>query len=305
MIKRSILLLILFLPFFSFGQREIFTNTFLSLDNENQFNLRGYQGYYTELDSLLKKDSVFLNHKSFIGIANGVRYYTTNPGEPTYFFNEGKVFIKSNPYKKFHFQFNPSILRSNNFSTFSYEFSSYYQHKKWYVEISSERDLVGARALQVNLISNYYGLSIDYSPVKNLTLVGGYQYNYITDNNKRNFYLTRIIYTLPNEKIYFDFRTKYMRGGTWSEYYFSPESISQQQIGFGFNQDFLNSKSSLKGYLGGGIQKIDNQSMYLLVFDLKLKTKIYKNLSGESTVGIRNFNTYIYGFVDLKLKYNF
>ena len=201
--------------------------------------------------------------------------------------------------------FNPSLLLSKNFSTFSYEFSTAYQYKKWYLEASSERDLVGARALEMNLVSNYYGLSLDYSPIKQLTLVGGLQYNYITDYNKRWFYLSRVVYTLKNEKVYFDFRTKNMMGGEWSPYYFSPEDISQKQIGFGLNETFLNEKFIFKSYIGGGIQTIDKESMYLLTTDFKVSTQLLKKLKGEVSFGIRNFNKYIYSFGNLKLNYSF
>lgn len=288
-----------------YGQKEFFTNSFVSYDNETQFNLRSYQGYQTQLDSLLKKDSIFIKRKSFVGISNGIRYYTTLPNQPTFFFNEAKISIKSNPLEGFNIQFNPSILISKNFSLFSYEFNTNYRYKKWYLEISSERDLVGARALEVNLISNYHGISVDYTPFKNLTIVGGYQYNSITDNNKRDFYFSRIIYTLPNEKIYFDFRTRDMRNGTWSEYYFSPEKIAQRQLGLGYNNLVLSGKGVFKGYLGVGIQEIDQQSMYLLVMDLKFKMNINKKIQSETTLGFRNFNKYIYSFGEVKLRYNF
>ena len=301
----KIFFLILFFPLICFGQREVFTNSFISVDNENQINVRSYQGYQTSLDSLFKKDSIFIKRKTIVGIANGLRFYQTDIGQPTYFFNEAKIFIKSNPFKKVNVLFNPSLLMSRDFTTFTYDFNTTYQHKKWYVELSSERDLVGARALEVNLVSNYYGFSVDYSPVKTLTMVGGYQYNIISDGNRRPFYLTRIVWTLSNEKVYFDFRTKDMRGGEWSPYYFSPESISQKQIGFGINQSYLNDRGLFKLYIGTGLQTIDDQTMYLLSFDLKLINQILPRLRNEATFGIRNFNKYLYSFGDLKLKYTF
>ncbi len=293
------------MPFISYGQREFFTNSFVSFDNENQVNIRTYQGYQTSLDSLMKKDSIFIKRKSFVGIANGLRYYQTNVNEPTYYFNEAKIFIKSRLNQKFNFMLNPSLLMSKNFTTFVYEFNTTYQYKKWYVEVSSERDLVGARALEVNLISNYYGFSVDYSPIKRLTLVGGYQHNIITDGNIRSFYLSRIIYVLPNQKLFFDFRTKDMRGGQWSQYYFSPEKISQKQVGCGYGESYLNDKMLLKLYVGGGVQTIDDQTMYLFSMDFKLINQITRRLRSESELGVRNFNKYFYSFGDLKLKYSF
>ena len=303
--NKLLFLLIFFIPIEVFSQREFFSSSFISVDNENQINIRSNQGISTELDSLFKKDSIFIKRKTFVGISNGIRYYKTNINEPTYYFNESKIYIKSTPFKRFTTIFNPSLLISKNFSTFSYEFSSSYQIKKFYFEASSERDLVGARALMVNLVSNYYGLSVDYNFFKGFTLVGGYQYNYINDNNKRHFLISRIIYTLPNEKIYFDFRTKDMKGGTWSPYYFSPEKISQKQIGFGFNDSFFQDKMAFGGYLGTGLQTIDTETMYLLVVDFKFKSRITKKLVSEGNFGVRNFNKYIYGFTNLKLKYIF
>ena len=302
---KYLILFFSFLTSVSFAQKEVFTQSFISFDNENQLNIRTYQGVSTDLDSLFKKDSIFIKRKSIVGIANGLRYYKTNINEPSYFFNEAKIYIKTKPIERLVIIFNPSLLLSKNFSTFSYEFSTAYQYKKWYLEASSERDLVGARALEMNLVSNYYGLSLDYSPIKQLTLVGGLQYNYITDYNKRWFYLSRVVYTLKNEKVYFDFRTKNMMGGEWSPYYFSPEDISQKQIGFGFNETFLNEKFIFKSYIGGGIQTIDKQSMCLLAGDFKVSTQLMKRLKGEIGFGVRNFNKYIYSFGNLKLNYSF
>jgi len=302
---RKLLLFFILFPLISFGQKKFFTNTFLSLDNENQLIMKTHQGYITDLDSLFKKDSLFIKRKTYVGISNGLRYYRNNLIEPTYFFNEAKIYIKSQPIDKMFVIFNPSLLISKNLSTLSYEFSTSYTYKKFYIELSSERDLIGARALGIDLVSNYHGISLDYSPHKRLTFVGSIQYNHITDNNNRWFYISRVIYTLPSEKIYFDFRKRNMVGGEWSPYYFSPEDISQKQIGFGFNETFLNEKFILKSYIGGGIQTIDKESMYLLTADFKVSTQLLKKLKGEVSFGIRNFNKYIYSFGNLKLNYSF
>ena len=95
-----------------------------------------------------------------------------------------------------------------------------------------------------------------------------------------------------------------MIDGEWSPYYFSPETISQNQIGVGFNDNIKN-KVVIKGYLGSGIQKIDDQNMYLFVLDMKLAYKIHPKLDSEVSLGIRNFNKYIYSFGNAKLNYTF
>jgi len=302
---RKLLLFFILFPLISFGQKKFFTNTFLSLDNENQLIMKTHQGYITDLDSLFKKDSLFIKRKTYVGISNGLRYYRNNLIEPTYFFNEAKIYIKSQPIDKMFVIFNPSLLISKNLSTLSYEFSTSYIYKKFYIELSSERDLIGARALGIDLVSNYHGISLDYSPHKRLTFVGSIQYNHITDNNNRWFYISRVIYTLPSEKIYFDFRKRNMMGGEWSPYYFSPETISQNQMGVGFNQKILKDKAMIKGYLGGGIQKIDDENMYLFALDMKFIYKIKTKLDGETSLGVRNFNKYIYSFGNVKLNYTF
>jgi hypothetical protein len=96
-----------------------------------------------------------------------------------------------------------------------------------------------------------------------------------------------------------------MKGGEWSPYYFSPEDISQKQIGFGLNETFLNEKFLFKSYIGGGIQTIDKESMYLLTADFKVTTQLFKKLKSETSFGIRNFNKYIYSFGNMKLSYSF
>jgi hypothetical protein len=96
-----------------------------------------------------------------------------------------------------------------------------------------------------------------------------------------------------------------MMGGEWSPYYFSPETISQNQMGVGFNQKILKDKAMIKGYLGGGIQKIDDENMYLFALDMKFIYKIKTKLDGETSLGVRNFNKYIYSFGNAKLNYTF
>jgi hypothetical protein len=96
-----------------------------------------------------------------------------------------------------------------------------------------------------------------------------------------------------------------MTNGEWSPYYFSPETISQNQMGVGFNQRISKDKVMVKGYLGGGLQKINDESMYLFALDMKFIYKIHPKLDSEASLGVRNFNKYIYSFGNAKLNYTF
>jgi len=304
--NRFIVFFIFFLsPFVGFSQREILSRSFVSVDNESQINIISHQGIMVNLDSLFKRDSTFIERKTSIGVSNGLRYYRTDIGEINYYFNESKAYFKTKPFKNFTTTFNPSFITSKRFSTFAYEFSSSFKIKKLYFEASSERDLIGARAVDINLTSSNYALSVDYSLFKRITIVGGYQYNHISDNNRRSFISARLIYNLPNEKMYFDLRSRDMKGGSFSLFYFSPERISQRQVGFGLNNSFFKDRLSIKGYVGTGFQIIDTENMYLLAFDLKFKAKLIRRVIAEGNFGVRNFNRYIYGFGSFNLSYIF
>ena len=63
---KYLILFFSFLTSVSFAQKEVFTQSFISFDNENQLNIRTYQGVSTDLDSLFKKDSIFIKRKSIV-----------------------------------------------------------------------------------------------------------------------------------------------------------------------------------------------------------------------------------------------
>jgi hypothetical protein len=218
-------------------------------------------------------------------------------------FNEIRTEFTTKFFKGTKIYFSPALLISGDWSPFIYEFNTFIPLKKFNVEINSERDLVGPRAIKKSIISQYNGVSLDYSPINKLTFVGSFQRNNISDGNIRYFYITRVIYS-PTW-YYFDLRMRNMRGGEWSEYYFSPESINQYNIGAGLTKQMFSGKTKLKSYLGLGLQKVDNQSMTLVLFDLNLSTKFSKNIDGESNIVFRNINKYFFTFGSFKLKYKF
>lgn len=273
-----------------------------SLDNERQFNFRTHKGYLTYLDSLFKKDSIFIKRKTQVGISTGLRYYKTDVGEIDYLYNESKIIINTKPYKNINFIFKPSLVFGNGLSDFFYESQLTYQKSKFYVELSAEKDLVGARSVTQNLTTKNFGISVDYSILKNLVIIGGGQYNLISNNN-RWFYQSKLIYTLPQYNLYFDLRTRNMVGGEWSPLFFSPEAISQKQIGVGYSKTYLDENGVIKLYLGGGLQTIDDVSQYLFSVDVKSINRLSKKFKLETQIGVRNFNQYIYSFGEFNLRY--
>jgi hypothetical protein len=296
------LIIFLLLPLISFGQKEMITLNQFSLDNERQFNFRSYKGYLTQLDSLFKKDSIFIKRKTIVGISTGLRYYKTDIDKIDYLYNESKIIINTKPIKNTNFIFKPSLVFGNGFSDFFYESQLTYQKNKFYVELSAEKDLVGARSVTQNLTTRNYGVSVDYSILKNLVIIGGGQYNLIS-NNSRWFYQSKLIYTLPKTNLYFDLRTRNMIGGEWSPLFFSPEAISQKQVGVGYSQSYSNENGVIKLYLGGGLQTIDDVSQYLFSVDVKSINRLSRKFKLESQIGVRNFNQYIFSFGEFNLRY--
>jgi hypothetical protein len=287
-----------FISFASFGQKQIFTQSFITLDNESQFSLRSYQGYSQSLDSIFKK------RKTFVGVANGFRYYDAKNTNNN--LNESKFLFSSKLTKKLQLNSSASILFNQDWKPFVYDLMLNYQWKRFYLEGFSERELLGVAATNdQKLISNFYGLSVDYNPMHRLTLVTSFSYNKISDGNDRWFQVYRAIYTFPNEKIYVDYKTRLMRGGEYSEFYFSPNSITQNNVGVGVNTLVFRNRSYLKLYFGGGRQTIDNINQNLFIFDIRVSNQLTKQINSEAFFGVRNFNNYIYGFGTFKLLYKF
>jgi len=290
--------LLFFISFASFGQRQFFTNSFSTLDNESEFSLRVYKGYSQSLDSIFRK------RKTFVGIAGGIRYYDAKNTSNN--FREAKFLFNSKLTKKLQLAGSSSILFNQDWNPFVYDLMLNYQWKKFYLEAFSERELLGVAATNDQKItSNFHGISVDYNPYKRFTLVTSISFNKISDGNYRWFQIYRAIYTLPNEKIYIDYKSRLMRGGEYSEFYFSPENITQNNVGLGLNTFIFKNKSYLKIYLGGGRQTIDDVNQNLFIFDLRLISKLGKNTNTETFFGIRNFNNYTYGFGSFKLIHKF
>jgi len=290
------LILFFFICFNCLGQREAFFNTFSTLDNETQFSVRNYTGYRQSIDSICRK------RKTFVGITSGLRYYDAYNSSTN--FSELKFLINSKINKNVEVLFNQSVVYNKKWSPYVYEFLTTYKHKHFYLEAFSERDLLGVSYTnEKKVLSNFHGLSLDYNLPKRITIVNSINYNKITDGNDRWFYLNRIIYTTPNEKFIFDVRTRLMWGGERSEYYFSPNKIKQFSFGFGWREFVLN-KIYVSSYLGLGRQIIDDQTQGLIIADLKLKRKLTNKVNMDLFLGVRNFNSYIYGFGQAKLSIN-
>lgn len=287
----------------TYGQREAFSSNQISLDNESQFFFRNQTGIITPLKSLLKNDSLFLKKKTLIGISTGFRYYKTDIEQLDYIYNESRVYIKSKPIDGLNVSSKFSLVNGNGDINFLYDNQLTYKRGKFYGEISLEKDFVGARSITQNLITENWGLSIDYTPIKNLVIIGGGQYNVVGNDIDRWFYHSKVIYSLPDYNLFFDIRTRNMFGGEWSPLFFSPESISQRQLGIGYNYIYWRESGVIKVYGGGGYQTIDGQTQYLFGVDIKTINQFSLKWRLESQFGIRNFNDYIWSFGEINLRY--
>jgi hypothetical protein len=285
----------------SFAQNDLQTQSKITLDNEKQIIFKSSQGYSHTFDSLSLDDSSRHMFNINAGLFNSFALYQDTSISKK--FNEIRTEFSAKFFKGTKIYFSPAVLISSDWSPLVYEFNTFIPFKKFNIEINSERDLVGPRAIKKTIISQYNGISLDYSPTSKLTLVGSVQRNNITDGNLRYFYITRVIYS--HNWYYLDLRMRNMRGGEWSEYYFSPESINQYNVGAGLTRRLFSGNTKVKSYLGLGLQKVDNQSMTLLIFDLNLSSKLSKKIDGEANIGFRNINQYLFTFGTFKLKYKF
>lgn len=296
---RILTFIFIFIVFNLFGQNDLQIKSKINLDNENQIIFKSYQGYSHTFDSLKIKDSTENLFNVNTGLFNSfVLYQDTSISKK---FNEVRTSLEVHFDKGTKVYFSPAILISNNWSPFIYDFNTFIPFKKFNLEINSERDLVGPRAIKKSIVSQYNGISLDYSPIKKLTIVGSIQKNNITDGNIRYFYISRVIYS-PSW-YFIDARTRNMRGGKWSEFYFSPETIDQWNIGTGFTKRFFSDRTRIKSYFGVGYQRVDKQSMSLIIIDLNLSNKFSKKIEGETSIGLRNIGKYFFTFGEFRLKY--
>jgi len=297
--KYFLILLLSFFTLLATAQDKVVSYSYVTFDNEYQNSVRKYIGY--DKNFIIKnKDTTKEDHVLDITPLIGWRCYFFNGYINR--FNDYRVNTIYRYNRNLCVNGSISFLGSNKWSPIFYDGFIRYNKGRLSTEVFSEKESVGTPLTNdLRYVSYTNGLSVDLRASRRITLVNSIANNRITDGNSRWFYSARIIYTLKN-KSYTDIKIRRMIGGNYSPYYFSPNEISQYNIGWGFNRSFKNDLG-VKFYFGSGLQFINNESMLMLNYDLRLTKKLNKNWNFELSTGSRNFNTYIFNTVNIKFVY--
>ena len=299
--KILIAILLVFMSMVGFSQDKLVSYTYLTADNAYQTSIKQYVGY----------DRLITIHPSDTNKCDKILHIIPLVGYREYYYNN-----KSNQYSDLRlnttlrcdrnlcFGANVSLIHTKDWTPLLYDGFARWTKKRFTTEFFREHELVGTPTTNdLRYTSTFTGVSVDYRLNRYLTVVNGISYNKISDGNDRWYYISRIICSM-GDRTYIDFKTRQMWGGEWSPYYFSPQSMSQYNIGYGFYKPFFNEKLMVKFYGGAGVQVIDKDKMAMFNVDLKLTTNFDSRWNGELSVGSKNFNTYVYNTLSIKITYN-
>ena len=295
------ILLLLLIPFYSISQDKIMLETYLTGDNSYQQSIKQYIGYDKNI-IIHSKDTTKPDKVLDVTPMMGYRYYYYDKVDNT--FSDFRVNLKYKHNKNVLVNINTSILNSKDWNPIFFDGFIRYNKGRYSVESYIENESVGTpKTNQLRYYSKSIGTSLDFKISKKFTIVNSITYNKISDGNDRWFQTSRLIYTI-NQKSYLDLKFKHMLGSDWSPYYFSPESITQYNIGYGLYKPIFKDKAIIKFYFGSGFQLINKDKMLMLNSDLKLSRTFNRKWYGEVSISSRNFNDYIYNTMNIKLAYN-
>ena len=296
---KKIVMLILLLVITGYSQNRVFTDVNIDGDNDATSSYKYYLGYNRDITDVLHF-GVMAGNRNYVdpGLHNSFRDLRLN----------GQYAILDN----LEITTNVSFLFSNDWKPIFYDgLITYNPIDMLYFEGYIEHESVGTeKTNEQKYISTYSGMSVDISVLDELVLVAGFSYNEITDNNYRLYQTYRAVYTLPLEWVFVDFKTKLMTGGDYSPYYFSPNTLSEYNFGIGIRGELGSPRYYSNFYIGGGVQKVNNDLKGLFITNLRIGADFTPTLSGELILGATNAQNNVYGsfwynYGKLKLTYSF
>lgn len=295
-----IILLLILLSVTVHSQNKVFTDIAVDSDNEGTNTYKYYLGYNRSvLDNLQ------------LGVMTGNRHYIDPEINNSY--NDLRLNANYSIFDNVSIIGNVSFLFSNEWNPIFYDgLISYTPNELFYFEAYIEHESVGtAETNNQKYISTYSGFSIDYKLFSDLTLVAGFSYNEISNNTNRLYQVYRLVYTLPTvEWIYLDFKTKLMTGGDYDPYYFSPNSLSEYNFGFGLRGELGSPNYYARFYSGGGVQRVESDMKALFMTNLRIGADFTPELSGELILGATNsqndtYGSFWYEYLKLNISYSF
>ena len=149
---------------------------------------------------------------------------------------------------------------------------------KVYGEVSAERDYVDTvTAIENRWDLKSYSASLDYGPLGDWTLVGGYTFQDIGDGNDRDIYVARVIHDFPWwSPLVVEGRSRALRSDFNARGYFSPLELDEHLLQATFRRPVLDGDWFVSARLGAGVQRINSGDTENL-FDMEVEWRGWFN----------------------------
>jgi hypothetical protein len=223
-----------------------------------------------------------------------------------------RPFAVYSPLNNLSIRGNLSFLMSDNWNPVFYDGVVIYSPiDLLYFEGYVEHESVGsALTNEQRYISTISGVSMDINVTEDIIFSGGFSYNTIGETNIRTYQTYRAIYTLPFQWMFIDLKAKIMNGGDYNLYYFSPNSFGEFNAGVGINTQLFSPQYYIKFYVGGGEQRINDDTKVLFISNMRLYGDFTPKWSAKLIYGISNsinneYGSYFYHYGQMQINYRF
>lgn len=306
MIRQLFIIVVLVFVVFSGPARSqrLFTEMTGSRDSDDETYFRLLAGY---------RRTIVPEGKSELEIAGGVRSYSGH-GE-TRDFDVARLGWSSRTERGLKLRLNWEFLRGKDWEPhLPSTFLSYRVNPKWYFEFSASRDVVDSvRAVNNRISFDSYVASADYRVSDRWTLVGAWIDQRFSEDNRKHGGLGRIIFS-PEEWTGFhvELKGRYIAADQDSPYYFSPETLQEEFLLFGYATPFADDDWVVKVIGGPGIQHINpftgpSRDKDAYFAEVSLRGWFRERIQLESRLGCTSANetteAYRYCFGKLHLGY--
>lgn len=287
------IIVLITLPIVSNGSDTVFAGYHYSYDTDYAKINEYYAGYHKLFDQ-----------GQFAGFQLGAgTFKDTNGTEDFEFIRlEGRKNLSESLYVQGGIRYNIS----DEWSPLTGDVSAVWTHTPYRLEVFYERSIVDSiRAINSEIISNTFGVSLDYSLTDEWLLTGVLYYQDITDGNGRTGETIQLTYSPKRiEGFYTKLRGKFRQSDFNPPEYFAPQTYERYDLLFGYKRSF--DSDNWVGYVeaGPGIQVIENISEFAYEYKVGVYGWITQSWKlnafyGGTTDGGEEDYTYNWGGVQL------
>jgi len=184
---------------------------------------------------------------------------------------------------------------------------------KAYIELFYDRDLVDTiRAVEARDYVDTAGISADYEVVKQLTVVGAYFHQFFRDENDRDGYVGKLVYSFGESGFSTAASYKYVSNEFKSPFYFSPKNVTDLLVTGQYRRPVWGEKYVFRARGGLGYQWVDNfgsrSGKFLTLAEAGLKGWFSDDYGVDALIGFSNnagYGNYSRFYSQLVLTYAF